>query len=150
MKQEAPISISWGGSLPYYYEDASIFIHCEDIGEDPEYFKNWKFVVGNNVYFYSLPEAMKFKVENHHILLIHVHQCSYQNRKEDLVKFAKKNDCDIVCFGHIHVANIDEIEGITFMNPGSILNLRNGRPCSYCVLTIEKEKNQADIVFEPD
>lgn len=136
--------------IPYYYEDVELFLHCGDVGQDPEYFEVWKFVSGNNDFFYDLPEAIKVPAGKHHILVIHSDQCSYRNRKKDLVKLAKKHDCDIVCYGHTHVSDIDEMDGITLINPGSIRLPRDGKPCSYCVLTLEDEKVKPEIVFEED
>lgn len=136
--------------IPYYYEDVETFIHCGDVGKDPEYFEKWTFVSGNNDFMHYLPEAIRVEAGSHRIFVIHSDQCSYRNRKKDLVKLAKKYECDIVCYGHTHVSDIDQIDGITLINPGSIRLPRDGNPCSYCVLTLEDDNITADIVFEDE
>ena len=136
--------------IPYYYEDVETFIHCGDVGQDPDYFEKWKFVSGNNDFYYDLPEAIVVKAENHRILVIHSDQFYYHNRKKGLVKLAKKHNCDIVCYGHTHISDIDEMDGILLINPGSLRLPRDGKPCSYCVLTINEKGLNPEIVFEDD
>lgn len=141
--------------IPIYHEDADFFLHCGDLGmmNEPEDFEKILFVEGNCDYFYDTPQARKIDLENgHRILMLHSHQCpGYppEARKVYLKKWAKEEDCDIVCYGHTHVSDIDLDEGILMINPGSLSRPRDGKECSYCVLTIDESNNlQPEILFE--
>ena len=93
------------------------------------------------------PEAKIIKAEQHRILLIHGNQSYYGNRLQFLAKKALENTCDIVCYGHTHVASLDEVSGITLLNPGSLWHSRDGRNPSYAILTLTDERIHVEFNF---
>ena len=60
---------------------------------------------------------------------------------------AKRRGCDIALYGHTHVADICEMEGVTLINPGS-LRYSMGKGGSYCYLVVNKDKATPVIVGE--
>ena len=135
--------------IPYYYQDASYFLFCGDLEDDPIYYEPWECVEGNNDWLWYCEEKLEIELENHKILVIHGDQFFSHTRKQDLAFYAKQNDCDIVCYGHTHVPSIDEVEGILLINPGSLQHNRDGSECSYAILTIE-ENIEVQLVYESD
>ncbi len=126
--------------------DADMFLHCGDICVDEFTYPEIITVCGNNDY-YNYPMKKIIEVEGHRIIMFHSHQFSFLKRDEKMVQAAIENNCDIVCYGHTHVA-VDKIEnGIHLINPGSLYHSRDGRPISYAILTITKDKVSSEIVF---
>lgn len=126
--------------------DADLFLHCGDICVDEFTYPQILTVCGNNDY-YDYPMQRIIDVEGHRIIMFHSHQFSFLKREERMIQRASENDCDIICFGHTHVA-LDEVkEGVHIINPGSLYHSRDGRPISYAVLDISKEQVKSNIIF---
>lgn len=128
------------------HSDADYFLHCGDICLDTFEYPQYITVQGNNDY-YDYPLDLTLKVGNHKIYMLHSHTLSYFKREEKMIERAKKNGCDIVCYGHTHVAYYDYKEGIHILNPGSVYHSRDGRAPSYAVLTINDETDEVNIDF---
>lgn len=133
--------------LQLQYPQADAFLHCGDLENDMESFPGYLVVQGNNDYYYDIPAQRILPFGQHRILLIHSHQFSYRKREEQMVTCAKKYGCDIVCYGHTHVANFTTVQGVALLNPGSLKYSRDGRNPSYAILTLEKKKVDAEFVF---
>lgn len=54
-------------------------------------------------------------IEGIRILITHGHRYS----REEILKMAREGKIDIVLEGHTHVPLIENVEGVTFVNPGS-------------------------------
>lgn len=121
--------------LQHKYEDADAFIHCGDICLPNDEFPRFITVSGNNDY-YDYPYERVVNDGGHKILVVHGHLFGYMKRTEKMIKRAKEAGCDIVCYGHTHVFDFHEEQGIVFLNPGSIFRSRNGEPPSYAIMTI--------------
>ena len=126
--------------------DADLFLHCGDICVDEYTYPEVLTVCGNNDY-YSYPLQRIVDVEGHRILIVHSHQFSFMKREEKMVQKAKELNCDIVCYGHTHVAFDEVIQGVHLINPGSLYHSRDGRPISYAVLHITKDSIKSEIIF---
>lgn len=121
------------------HPDADAYFHCGDIECDEFYYPNIRTVCGNNDYYDCYPEKMVFQLGNHRILMMHSHRCYYSKRFEHMAQLAKEAGCDTVFYGHTHVASDKVVNGVRLINPGSLYYSRDGRPISYCVITIEDE-----------
>jgi putative phosphoesterase len=53
---------------------------------------------------------------------------------------AREVEADIVCFGHSHILGAEMIEGILFINPGSILLPRERSEKTYIILDVHEWK----------
>ena len=121
------------------HQDADIFLHCGDIECDEFVYPQLTIVRGNNDYFGDYPNMIKFNLGSYRVLMLHSHQCGYRDRLKMLSRLAKQEGCDTVFFGHTHVAIDEIVDGVRLINPGSLYYSRDGRPLSYCVITIDKD-----------
>ena len=102
---------------------------------------------GNCDFFTPLPEDGEIEVEGMKIYFCHGHRYGVKTGLTSLALEAKRRGCDIALYGHTHVAQIIEMEGVTLINPGS-LRYSVGKGGSYCYLVINKNKATPVIVGE--
>ncbi|MEF9962165.1 MAG: metallophosphoesterase family protein [Erysipelotrichaceae bacterium] len=129
------------------HQDAVSFIHCGDIECEPELFPNLTIVSGNNDLFYDYPEYQIIQLGGKQIFIVHGHQFLYHDRLKRMALKAIELECDIVCYGHTHVAAHDIINGIHLINPGSLWRSRDGRAPSYAILTINEDDINVEHIF---
>ena len=97
-------------------------------------------VSGNCDFYTNLPPELLLRVGNHVALLTHGHYYHVNYGLEGLVDAAAARGADVVMYGHTHCPEIEEVDGITIVNPGSISNPRqNGRRPSFIVLDVDKD-----------
>lgn len=82
---------------------------------------------------------------NKRILLTHGDRYGVKAGLEKLVERGVDANVDLVLYGHTHHASIDEIEGILFVNPGS-LQLGTAYK-SYARITIDDQGIEARIMY---
>lgn len=99
-------------------------------------------VCGNCDLFVSsrYPVSDIVSLEGHKLFFTHGHK--YDIRVADTVLGfeAKKAGADIVLYGHTHVGACYEKNGLTFFNPGSLSEPRDGKKGSYGLITLSPEK----------
>ena len=66
------------------------------------------------------PEEMLIEISSKRIFLCHGNNYGVKMDYNRIYYKAKSVEADIVLFGHTHIAMIEEYDGITLMNPGSI------------------------------
>ena len=104
------------------------------------------YTVGGNCDFLSvLPSEGELEIEGVKIFYCHGHKYGVKSERLTLALEAKRRGCDIALYGHTHIAMIDELEGVTLINPGS-LRFPVGKGGSYCYLVINKDKATPVIV----
>ncbi len=93
------------------------------------------------------PREVTLDLEGRSILITHGDLYNVKAGKERLKKRAHEVKADIVLYGHTHLASIEEIDGILFVNPGC---LKKGcEEPSYAVLTLENGVPSAEIIPAP-
>ncbi len=99
-------------------------------------------VSGNCDFRTDLPGILVVNLEGHKILITHGHLFSaFSDYYDDLCDAAKVEGCEMVFFGHIHMPVLEEKDGITIVNPGSITRPRQtGRRKTYMMMDIEEGK----------
>ena len=102
---------------------------------------------GNCDYVSPTPDDGVLEVEYLKIFYCHGDGYGVKGGLSHLVNEAKKRGCDIALYGHTHMAQIAEIDGVTLINPGS-LKRPVGEGGSYCYLVINKDKATPVIVGE--
>lgn len=102
---------------------------------------------GNCDMFSPLETEGELQVEKLSVFYCHGHKYSVKSTLLNLAHEAKKRDCQIALYGHTHTARIDEIDGVTLINPGS-LRMPAGEGGSYCYLVIAGDKATPVIVGE--
>ena len=99
-------------------------------------------VCGNCDLFVSrdYPEISTVSLEGRRLLFTHGHRFHIRENDDLLLYEAKKAGADIVLYGHTHVGALYEKNGVTFFNPGSLTEPRDGKSGSYGVLTLDAGK----------
>ena len=104
-------------------------------------------VRGNCDGWSSLPADVIMTVGDRVMLLTHGHLHGVNYGMEELVAYAKEKGADTVLYGHTHIPELAEIDGITIMNPGSIsLPRQPGRVPSYGVINV-REDGHCDLAI---
>ena len=76
----------------------------------------------------------------HRAFLTHGHYYNVSLDVDRLWEEAKDRGCDIAMFGHTHRPYLEEREGITLLNPGSLSYPRQeGRMPSYMIMDLEDD-----------
>ena len=102
---------------------------------------------GNCDFFSALPEDGEIEIEQVKIYFCHGHKYGVKNHLYALAEETKRRGCEIALYGHTHIAQITEVDGVTLINPGS-LRYSVGKGGSYCYLVINKDKATPVIVGE--
>lgn len=122
-----------------------LMIHLGDSQRSPDRLAGMvdcpvEMVKGNCDGMYMLPATKIIEIGPHKALLTHGHRYGGSAGISQMVEMAQANGADIVMFGHTHVPLLEQHDGITVLNPGSISQPRQegGRP-SYMVMTVEED-----------
>ncbi len=78
------------------------------------------------------------EIEGHKILATHGHEYGVKQTRDKLYRRAKELGCDLVFYGHTHVAEIETVKGITFINPGCMTPYSPKKSFAYVVINGEK------------
>jgi len=79
------------------------------------------------------------------LLMTHGDRYNVKSGLSKLIERAVAANVDIVLYGHTHQSAIDRIQGILFVNPGSLQ--RNSACKSYALLTINDNDADARIII---
>lgn len=122
-------------------DNADIFIHLGDGERELEliqYVYNDKkicFVSGNCDWGTDKPDYDIIKFGGKTIFFTHGARFGVKGDLNIAKLFARKNEADILLFGHTHIAMTDYEDGLYIMNPGSCGRPRSGGP-SYGIIDI--------------
>lgn len=128
------------------HKDADLFLHCGDICLDSYEYPQFITVTGNNDY-YDYPSEIILNLPHHKLIMFHSHMFGYFNRDKQMVKKAKSKGCDIVCYGHTHIADYRLIDGVHVLNPGSLQMSRDGRDTSYAIMHVDDTSGAVKVEF---
>lgn len=101
------------------------------------------YVRGNNDMNMNWESKQFFKIEGIKFFLTHghLHSSLFGGVNENkIAQEAKAHDCQVAIFGHSHIKEKSEIDGVLVFNPGSISEPRDGLKKSYGVIEIENKK----------
>lgn len=93
-------------------------------------------VRGNNDMDGNVPYSRKVELEGVTFMLTHGHNEGVYFGTSKLMYFGEENMADVVVFGHIHAVLLEQYEGITIFNSGSITYPRDGVAPSFGVIEI--------------
>ena len=122
-----------------------LLVHCGDVEGSEDYIRDLagcpvQMVAGNNDFFCDLPREEEFYIGNYHVLLTHGHYYYISMGTQMLKEDARARGFDIVMFGHTHRPCLEQDEGITLLNPGSLSYPRQeGRRPSYMIIDVDPE-----------
>lgn len=116
---------------------ANAYICCGDTESSPEYLDGFVSVQGNNDMYYDYPKRLVIELEGLRILVMHGDRIPPMQLSERLSEYAIAEDCQLMCFGHSHIFSVEEKNGVTLVNPGSIYHNRDFTLPSYAIITYE-------------
>jgi uncharacterized protein len=121
--------------------DVDLMIHCGDseLMPDDKEIAGFLTVMGN-CDFGGYPLETLAEVSGRRIFVTHGHRYSVKQSLMSLKYKAQEVKADIVCFGHSHVLGAEVIDGILFLNPGSIRLPRERFEKTYMILELSDEK----------
>lgn len=108
-----------------YLSDVDVLIHCGDGAEDTKLlekdFNGEVYAVRGNCDFEGkYPEERVIEIMGKKIFMCHGHRYGVKYSYNSIYYRGKEVGADIVLFGHSHLPIIEECDGLTLMNPGSI------------------------------
>lgn len=86
-------------------------------------------VRGNCDYYSNLPTERILTFDGSTFLVIHGHQLDVKYGLSRLVDYAKQKQVNYCIYGHTHMQQLTVIDGITFINPGAVMN----KPIEYAI-----------------
>lgn len=86
------------------------------------------------------------EIENKTLFLTHGHKYGVHKSLKKLLHHAMRIECDIVLYGHTHIARVDKVNNLLLINPGSIRNPRSKIVPTYLILNIDKDS--VDYIFK--
>lgn len=134
-----------------YQDEVDFFLHCGDSEaeiSDPIWEK-MDSVRGNMDGQTPFPVVRTETLGDKKIFATHGHLQGVKRSLEDLKEEAEEEKADIVCFGHTHIPFCQQINGVLYINPGSI-SLPKGRTPqkSYVRLTVQKAAYKVEYYTE--
>jgi putative phosphoesterase len=114
----------------------------------------------NKAWLRTLPRDIRLEIEGRRILLCHGSPAStteylFENRSEGYLRQftpGGRHDAqaDLIVFGHTHVPYHRVIDGIDFVNTGSVGRPKDGDPrAGYCALTLDHDRIHVEQVRLP-
>lgn len=118
---------------------ADLYIHCGDseLKEDNPVLKRYRVVKGNCDWYGTFFEDDIVEYKDLRIYTTHGHLYDVKRTLQKIQYRALEVEANIVCFGHSHVAYAEQIDGVLFLNPGSIRSPRKFHEPSYAILEWE-------------
>ncbi|MDO4523569.1 MAG: metallophosphoesterase [Eubacteriales bacterium] len=96
-------------------------------------------ISGNNDFLGDLPKEKEIMLGGLKVLLTHGHYYYVSLDTKMLRREAKARGFDIAMYGHTHRPRVDEGDGVTLVNPGSLSYPRQeGRKPSYIIMTLDE------------
>jgi putative phosphoesterase len=122
--------------------EVDLMIHCGDseLMVDERPMDGFAAVRGNCDYDARYPIDRLEVVGGKKIFVTHGHKYSVKTSLLRLHYRAREVGADVVCFGHSHILGAEMMDGILFINPGSILLPRERREKTYVILYLLEEK----------
>lgn len=120
-------------------------IHLGDVEGGEDYIQTLvdvpvDMVAGNNDYFSDLPREKIIQLGKYQALLTHGHYYYVSMGHERIREEARNRGVDIVMYGHTHRPCLEQKDGLTILNPGSLsLPRQEGREPSYIIMDIDQE-----------
>lgn len=120
-------------------------IHLGDVEGAEDYIRSMVdvpvvMVAGNNDFYTDLPHEEMIQIGKYQALLTHGHYYYVNAGPERLQEEARRRNADIVMYGHTHYPYLEQSEGLTTLNPGSLsLPRQEGRAPSYILMETDRE-----------
>lgn len=123
-------------------DEVNLLLHCGDSelsANDPA-LDGFIVVRGNCDFDEKFPEDSVQTVGDTNIMITHGHRYQVKSTLTSLSYRAQELDAKIVCFGHSHILGAEMLNGILFLNPGSIRLPRQRKEKTYCIIELIDDK----------
>lgn len=119
------------------YPDANRYLLCGDSSLPKNSIGRFISVAGNHDYV-NYKDEYETEIEGNRILMVHGHLFGiYPGNITNLIEYATSRKYDIVFYGHTHIFMNEVINGIRFINPGSIFFSRDMSEPSFAYIEID-------------
>ncbi|WP_459499243.1 metallophosphoesterase family protein [Bacillus sp. C1] len=131
-----------------YEGNVDVMIHCGDSELTPGHpdLQGFRVVKGNCDFYNDFEEETITDVKGIRFFVTHGHLYNIKMSLQKLLYRAKEVQTNIVCFGHSHMLGAEIIDGILFINPGSIVLPRSRKEKTFTLLEISEK--EIEICFE--
>ncbi|MDF2945511.1 MAG: phosphodiesterase, family protein [Bacillales bacterium] len=128
-----------------YNNTVAYSIHCGDseLKYDDPVINNYYIVKGNCDFFGKFEEDLHIKIKDLSIFITHGHRYNVKSHLYMLEEKAQSIGANIVCFGHSHLLGVEKINGILYINPGSLILPRGRKEGTYVIL--EENNNELNV-----
>lgn len=124
-----------------YLKDCDLIIHAGDNYSDARYIYTETSVgvmaVVGNCDYEDAEEELLFDFAGKKFFVCHGHRYDVKYGLNFLKTKAEREGADIVVFGHSHETFTDVIDGVLYINPGSLALPRGGTKRGFVILDIE-------------
>jgi hypothetical protein len=130
-----------------HLNDVDLMIHCGDsqLMPDDKAISGYLTVMGNCDFGGGYPMETISEVSGRKLFITHGHRYSVKTSLMNLKYKAEELGANIVCFGHSHVFGAEVIDGILFLNPGSIRLPRERFEKTYVILDLIDDKIKMSV-----
>lgn len=141
------VAVKHAGKFDYCFHLGDSEVEAREI---ESYTKCPTYIVsGNNDFFQNYLKDMELEFEGHRIFLTHGHYHHVSFTTDVLVYEAMDRGCDIALFGHTHRPCLEEISGVTVVNPGSLTYPRQeGRRPTFAVMELSEGKKPEVLFYQ--
>lgn len=127
-----------------------VMIHCGDseLNFSAIELNNFVVVRGNCDFDHDFPNEQLKQINGLQVYVTHGHLYNVKASLMNLRYRAQEVGAEIICFGHSHIAGAELIDGILFINPGSIRLPRLRKEKTYALVEIEKSGNSKHVIVK--
>jgi len=127
--------------------EVDVMIHCGDseLESTSKEMESFITVRGNCDFDSGYPNEAIYEFGDNKIYTTHGHLYNVKMTLMNLDYRAREVGANIVCFGHSHVAGTELIDGVLYINPGSIRLPRMRKEGTY--VTIEERAHEMIVKF---
>jgi len=133
-----------------YLKDCDLIVHAGDNFSDSKYIYNMTKVgiiaVKGNCDFDNVEDEILFDLEDKLVFLCHGDKYNVKYGIDEIELKAKKENADIVIFGHTHTPLNIHKDGIIYLNPGSVSLPRIVDYRSLYIMNLENNNIEIDEI----
>ncbi|WP_033828264.1 YfcE family phosphodiesterase [Bacillus andreraoultii] len=128
--------------LKNMHPNMDFYLHCGDseLEKDHPAIQGFHIVRGNCDYGDDFPLQAVIETGKEKIFITHGHLHHVKTNLMNLRYEAMEHNATIACFGHSHILGYEMIDGMLFINPGSMAFPRGRKERTYIILEVQDEK----------
>lgn len=123
-------------------------IHCGDseLNTEHEALKDMHVVRGNCDFDYKMSYTKNINISGFNFFVTHGHLYQVGRDLTTLARRAAKENAQIICYGHTHMARVEKIGQQLLVNPGSIRSPRDRVERTYAIIKFD-DLNEVYVTF---